>query len=128
MQRSTILVVDDDPSIVRFLQDALEEEGYDVATPLPVETVDVARAMQPCVILLDLMMPLMDGAEVYRRLRLDPQTATIPVVIMSAQVHRLATVEADDTLSKPFDLQDLYAVVERWAAKRQATHAPSRCP
>jgi CheY-like chemotaxis protein len=99
MQRSTVLVVDDDPYIVRFLQDALEEEGYAVATPLPTEAVDVARAMQPCVILLDLMMPLMDGAEVCRRLRLDPQTASIPVVIMSAQVHRLATIESDETLS-----------------------------
>ena len=76
-----------------------------------------AREVQPDLILLDIMMPGMDGVEVSRRLRADPTTAPIPIVDMSAHRRLQATagvMAANDRLPKPFNLDDLYATVERW--------------
>jgi CheY-like chemotaxis protein len=72
---------------------------------------------RPDLILLDIMMPGMDGVEVSRRLRADPVTAGIPIVVMSAQ-HRLRATAAqmpiDDRLPKPFALDLLFSTIERW--------------
>jgi CheY-like chemotaxis protein len=99
--------------------DALESEGYHVLATVNGQAVPLARDMQPDVILLDLMMPGMDGVAVSQRLRSDPSTATIPIIAMSAQ-HRLhataALMSVNDRLAKPFDLATLYATVARWTA------------
>jgi CheY-like chemotaxis protein len=118
MRKVTVLVVDDDPAIVGFLVDALESEGYRVLATVDGQAVPLARAMQPDVILLDLMMPGMDGMAVSQCLRSDPSTATIPIIAMSAQQRLHATaalLPVDDRLAKPFDLATLYATVARWA-------------
>ncbi len=109
MSKGTVLVVDDDPSIVEFLIEALEDEEYRVVTSVDGESLQVAHDVRPDVILLDIMMPVMDGVEVSRRLRQDPATARIPIVVMSARV-----MDVDGRLPKPFDLDFLYATVERW--------------
>ncbi len=117
MAKGTILVVDDDPFIVEFLETALEDEGYLVLATFNGGALPLARDSHPDVILLDIMMPGMDGVEVSRRLRADPVTAGIPIIVMSAQ-DRLRTTSAlmqiDDRLPKPFDLDRLYATVARW--------------
>jgi CheY-like chemotaxis protein len=78
---------------------------------------DVAQTAQPDLILLDLMMPGMDGFEVSRRLRDDPATASIPIVVMSAseRIRNPSMILAvDGRLPKPFELDELYATVARW--------------
>ncbi len=78
----------------------------------------LARDLQPAVILLDINMPGMDGIEVSQRLRDDPATAHIPIIVMSAQDRLRATgplMPVNDRLPKPFDLTVLYATVARWA-------------
>ncbi len=117
-QSKTILVVDDDPSITAFVRMALEDEGYRVATTVGGQTMQLARDLRPAVILLDIAMPGMDGVEVSERLRDDPRTAAIPIIVMSAQDRLQAPstrMHADDRLPKPFDLDHLYQKVERWA-------------
>lgn len=115
--KGTVLVVDDDPHIVAFLTAALEEGGYQVLSAVDGAALQLAHDRPPDLILLDIMMPIMDGVEVSRRLRADPVTARIPIIVMSAR-HRLAVLgprmSVNDQLPKPFDLTDLYKTVERW--------------
>jgi CheY-like chemotaxis protein len=112
-----VLVVEDDPTIVELLEQALEVEGYQVLSGVGGEALQLAQEGQPDVILLDIMMPDMDGIEVSRRLRADPATSSIPIVAMSAH-ERLQAIgdhmSADDRLSKPFHLHELYDIVSRW--------------
>jgi CheY-like chemotaxis protein len=118
MSDSTVLVVDDDPAIVSFLREALEDEGYEVATAVAGEALPLAHDLHPSVILLDAAMPGMDGLEVSRRLRADPVTAPIPIVAMSAQHNLDAAADrmpVNDRLPKPFELDQLYDTVARWA-------------
>ncbi len=118
MAKGTVLVVDDDPVIVDTLREALEDEGYQVLSAVNGGALPLAQREQPHLILLDIMMPGMDGVEVSRRLRADPSTANIPIVVMSAS-STLKTVAAqmpvEDRLPKPFDLDAVYSIVERWA-------------
>lgn len=118
LKEPTVLIIDDDPLIVDFLTEVLEDEGYRVLTSVDGAALRMARETRPDVILLDVMMPAMDGLEVSRRLREDPTTRNIPIVVMSAH-DRLntvaATMQVNDKLSKPFHFGDLSATVARWA-------------
>jgi CheY-like chemotaxis protein len=117
MVKGTVLVIDDDPSIVDVLEMALEDEGYRVRASVDGAALQLARELQPNVILLDIMMPGMDGVEVSRCLRADPLTAGIPIVVMSAQDRLRATaalMPIDDRLPKPFALDRLFSTVDRW--------------
>ncbi len=111
---ATILVVDDEPRAQILLRNLLEVAGYRVicASNGP-EALASARQL-PDVVLLDLMMPGMDGYEVCRRLRADPALAAMPVIMLTAlddRASRLKGLEAgaDDFLSKPFDSAELRA-------------------
>src|SRR5690242_4986999 len=107
-----ILVVDDEPMVRDTLRQVLADEGYvvDAATD-GADALACVRAARPDVILLDLMMPGMNGRQFLQELRDDPAYAAVPVLIMTA-VHglnvNLASVGASEILEKPFhDLDDL---------------------
>lgn len=119
MGKGTVLVVDDDTSIVDVIVMALEDEGYQVLRAVNGEALQIARDLHPDLILLDIMMPVMDGVEVSQRLRADAATADIPIIAMSAHSRLQATsgvMQADDRLPKPFRLEHLYDVVAQWTA------------
>ena len=110
-----ILVVDDEAPIRNLLAAVLGDDGYAVDTaPAALDALDRISRHAPDLILLDVMMPGMDGLELLAVLRADPLTSDIPVVIMSAAYTRKDVVPgADDLLPKPFDLSDLLDVVAR---------------
>ncbi len=119
MDRPTrILVADDDPSILRLLQLNFELEGYEVATASDgEEALAQARASSPDVIVLDVMMPGLDGWEVCRRLKEDEALRDVPVVLLTAlgqereRRHGLA-MGASEYVQKPFDPDQLVNVVK----------------
>lgn len=113
------LIVDDDPMIVKLQSMILAKAGYEVDTAANgQEGLDRAVASAPDVVLLDVMMPDLDGLEVTRRLRSDPRTAAIPVVLVSARtgsedVAAGRAAGATDYVKKPFDPDDLLVLLER---------------
>ena len=110
--RPKVLVVDDVPQNVRLLEAVLTSHGYDVtsASSGP-EALEKVTAEAPDLVLLDILMPEMNGYEVCRRLRADPATRFLPVVMVTAsdtEVRVNATLaEADDFITKPFNQQEL---------------------
>lgn len=117
-RQRTVLVIDDDPGIVDLVSAALEDAGYGVLAAMGQEALRVAHERRPDLVLLDMNMPGLDGAALSRRLRDDPATAAIPIVVMSAQTGlraAAALLPGNDWLAKPFELPDLYATVARWA-------------
>ncbi|WP_412545916.1 PleD family two-component system response regulator [Maricaulis sp. MIT060901] len=112
-----ILVVDDQPANVRMLEAKLLAEYFDVCTAENgVDAIDLARQEQPDLILLDIMMPGIDGYETCQRLKVDLQTRHIPVIMVTAldqREDRIRGLEcgADDFLTKPIDDVTLFARV-----------------
>ena len=108
-----VLVVDDDPVIQKLLKVNFEMEGYDVIVASDgLEGLQRARRDRPDVVVLDIMMPKMDGLEVVRALKADPDTASIPVLLLSAKAQSADLragddAGADDYVTKPFDPLDL---------------------
>jgi len=114
-----ILVVDDDPVILRLLQVNFRLEGYDVlSASRGDEALRVAKEEHPDVIVLDVMMPGIDGYEVCRRLKEDPDTAAPPVIFLSARAQdadreRGYALGVVAYVTKPFDPGQLVDVVRR---------------
>jgi len=114
---STVLVVDDDVDIARFIEINLRLEGFDVLLAHDgQEALDVIAGELPDLALLDVMMPHIDGVELCRRLRSDPLTASLPVIMLTAKslsVDKVVglTAGADDYIIKPFDTLELIARV-----------------
>ena len=110
---ATILVVDDDPVIQKLLAVNFEMEGYIVVTAGDgLEGLAQALEILPDLVLLDVMMPRMDGIDVVRHLKADQLTAAIPVILLSAraQAKDIAAgleVGADDYVTKPFEPVEL---------------------
>lgn len=112
-----ILVVDDDPDIRDSLREVLEDEGYEVASVgNGQEALDHLKAAspRPCVILLDLMMPVMDGWQFRREQKLDPEIADIPLIVITATGNRPVLIDAAELVMKPLDLRRLFEAVERY--------------
>jgi diguanylate cyclase (GGDEF)-like protein len=114
----TILVVDDDPDIARFVEVNLRSAGYDVAVAGDgEEAIDKAMELRPDLVLLDVMMPRIDGFEVAQRLRKNPQTANTSIIMLTAKALSADKVTglqsgADDYIIKPFDPIELLARVK----------------
>ena len=116
-----ILVVEDDPDIRDAMTAILESEGYEVVGAAEGhEALDRLRGhlegpARPRVILLDLMMPVMDGWEFRRRQRANPAVADVPVVVLSAlDQSRAVDLAATEILKKPLDFDRLLALVRRY--------------
>src|SRR5437764_15470143 len=122
--QARILVADDDPVIVRLLQVNFRLEGYDVETAAHgEECLQKARDLQSAIILLDVMMPGVDGWEVARRLKADDRTKDIPVLFLSARAQeedRRKGLElgVTDYVTKPFDPGELITMVQRCLSQR----------
>jgi signal transduction histidine kinase len=114
---SVVLIVDDDPTARETLIAMLEGEGYDLQVAKDgVQALRRLEQLQPDLILLDVMMPGMDGYQVCRRIRSTPQLAEVPIILLTALDDRASLVRgiesgADDFLSKPADRRELTARV-----------------
>lgn len=124
----TILVVEDDPKIVNLLRLYLEREGYGVATAADGrEALDATGRVHPSLIVLDLMLPHVDGLEVCRRLR---ATSDVPILILTARVDELdkllgLSLGADDYVTKPFSPREVVARVKT-ILRRATRERPAR--
>ncbi len=122
MTGSDILVVDDDADIRCALRQALELEGYEVALAANGREAweSLHSAPPPALILLDLMMPVMNGAEFLGLLRADDRLRTMPVILVTAFGSTAVTVAAESQgyLSKPLDLDQLMQLVSRYCPPR----------
>lgn len=130
MKKARILVVDDEPDVVEVLKQHLQREHYEVATAGDGEAaLAEVRKKSPDLVILDLMLPGLDGLEVCRRLKSDPRTSTIPVIMVTAKAEETDAViglaqGADDYVRKPFLRKELVARVAarlRAASQRAST-------
>ncbi len=113
-----IFIVDDEPDMVRIAADLLEEEGYHVtASTHPEEAIKKIRTNPPDLILLDIRMPDKDGLEVCRELKSDPQTNSVPIIMISVKAEEADVVlglelGAEDYIPKPYRRRELLARVK----------------
>src|SRR5438552_10927614 len=125
-RQRTILVVEDDPDVQAVIVDALTDAGYRVLPASSgVDALKLARTENPDAITLDLLLPVMTGEEVLRRLEQDEHGRKIPIVVVSAYTRRLApSHRVVRVLPKPFDiaelLDDVAAAIEARAASSRA--------
>jgi DNA-binding response OmpR family regulator len=113
--QQTVLVIEDDPTIAEFLATALEDEGYRAVTAANgLAGLELMRQQRPAAVLLDLMLPVMDGWHVLRECRADPALRNLPIIVLTAargaaQDRELASVVV---MSKPFSLEMLLVLIE----------------
>jgi two-component system phosphate regulon response regulator PhoB len=123
--KAKILVVDDEPDALELIEVNLKGAGFDVLSAANGrQALEKARATLPALILLDVMLPEVDGLEVCKSLRRDPKTAFIPIIMLTAraaEIDRILGLElgADDYITKPFSPRELVLRV-RNLLKRQA--------
>lgn len=122
---SKVLIVDDDAAIVQMVKQVLQEEGYTaVAAQEPLRVYDTAKHELPDVILLDIMMPYLDGWDELQLLHIDPATSQIPVVFITAKHGEFEAIPPErrtqffDYLYKPFGIDDLVGKVRAALASR----------
>ena len=127
----TILVVDDEPRIVQIARDYLERAGFRVVSAGDGErALSIARAERPSLIVLDLMLPGLDGLDVTRSLRRDPLLVDVPIIMLTARVEeadKLVGLElgADDYLTKPFSPRELVARVRAVLRRTEGSQQPA---
>ena len=117
-----ILVVDDNPLIARLLTEALLDEGYRAEMIAGADVLARALAAPPRLVLLDVLMPGLDGPALCRQLRADPRTVDVPIVFISALppaalAVRLTGCPYDAILAKPFDLDVVTETVRRFLVR-----------
>jgi CheY-like chemotaxis protein len=124
---NVVLVVDDDPDILEALSEILEAEGFEIRRARNgKEALDRLEPDPPQLILLDLMMPVMDGWEFAQRMRQRPSVAGIPLIVLSADRNvgsKATDIGAVGHLAKPFELNDLLEMVRRSLGQTQASSA-----
>jgi len=119
MDASYVLVVDDDPAIRGLVADALRDEGYQVDLAAHGrEALDAMRARKPATVVLDLMMPVMDGFSFMEACHKEQLCADVPIVVISAvqdALKRIDEVPVHACIAKPFDLDELVRTVASYA-------------
>lgn len=120
-----ILVIEDDPATSRLVDYSLRHEGYQVITASNgLEGVRKALSEAPDLVILDVMLPGMDGFEICHRLRSEPTTANLPILMFSAKAQEIdketgIKVGADDYLTKPAAPAEIVSRVEKLLAKKK---------
>jgi DNA-binding response OmpR family regulator len=120
-----ILVVDDEPEAVDLIEYNLKQSGYTVSTAGDgAEALKKARSQTPDLIVLDVMLPEMDGFEICKTLRLDAATSRVPIIMLTAkagEIDRVLGLElgADDYLTKPFSTRELLLRIKKILARGQ---------
>lgn len=116
----TILCVEDEPEMIDLIRLILARKGFDVQGAAGgVEGIRLIRKLRPDLVLLDLMMPDMDGWEVYQQMKADQMLKDIPVIVVTAKAQNIDKVlglhiaKVDDYIAKPFSPQELTESVER---------------
>jgi CheY-like chemotaxis protein len=119
-ERPRVLVVEDDPGVAQMLDDLLSDAGYCVLLADDGQA-GFAQAVreQPSVVLSDFMLPGMDGGQLIGKLRMDPRTRAIPVVLMSSSHYAPRRLPGVPFLQKPFNVDDVLALLAR--ALRETT-------
>lgn len=130
--RPLILLADDETDVALVASTRLEVSGYEVVTAADgEEALSLFRARRPDLVLLDILMPRLDGFQVCSIIKSDPATRDVPVIIFSASSSHSLSLErkcmemgADECLRKPYSGDDLLARIERQLARhRQEAHA-----
>jgi CheY-like chemotaxis protein len=118
--KKRILCIEDEPEMIDLIRLILGRRGYDVLGAAGgMEGIQMVREQLPDLVLLDLMMPYMDGWQVYQQMKADESTRGIPVIVVTAKAQNIDKVlgvhiaKVDDYISKPFSPQDLLNSVER---------------
>lgn len=117
--KKSVLVVDDQPHIVRLIQVNLESEGFTVHSAADGEEgLHKVRELHPDLVILDVIMPRLDGFEVLRQIKTDPKLEEIPVVMLTVKTHNADIVQglrggAELYLPKPFHPKELVSLVKR---------------
>ena len=122
-----ILVIDDEPSIVNLVTAYLKPEGYEVYTAMDGQSgLKAARAFKPDLVILDLMLPGMDGLELLSRLRRESQVYVILLTAKTEETDKIVglSVGADDYVTKPFSPRELTARVKAALRRIQTAGAP----
>lgn len=125
-EKTKVLVIDDEPKIVQTLQDRLEMNEYEVFTAYDgKEGLEKAVKFLPDVILLDIIMPEMDGLEMLEALRGKPGCSDIAVIMLTARsqredIERAKSCGIEDYVVKPFEISELLEKIEKIVEKRKA--------
>ena len=118
-----ILVVDDEPPIVRLMEFILARQGHEMLVAVNgEEALEKVRAHKPDLVLLDIMMPRIDGYEVARTLRADPDTAALPIIMLSAKaqeedIQKGLDIGVNEYITKPFSPEQLVHVVSNYLGR-----------
>ena len=127
--KKKVVCVEDESEIIDLIRLILGRKGFDlIGATGGLEGLETIRRVKPDLVLLDLMMPDMDGWEVYQQMKADPELKNIPVIVVTAKAQSIDKIlglhiaKVDDYVTKPFGPQELLQSVERvLAAKEQAT-------
>ncbi len=119
-----ILVADDDPIVLKFLEALLSDAGYEISTAGDGETaLEKIREERPDLVILDLVMPYRDGFDICRTVRQSPSTRTLPIVVLSmkdkeSDILRCFEAGADEFVRKPFNALELLARIRKILERR----------
>jgi two-component system alkaline phosphatase synthesis response regulator PhoP len=124
-EKKKILLIDDDPDFVEAVKVIVENGGYDVTVAYDGEEgLEAVAAEKPDLIVLDVMMPVMNGHECCAKLKADPATAKIPIILLTAVADRVTTStythrdmlesEAEDYMPKPVEPKELLNLIKNW--------------
>lgn len=127
-----VVCVEDEEEMIDLIRLILSRKGFEViGANGGRKGLEIIRAEKPDVVLLDLMMPEMDGWQVYQQLKADPNTADIPVIVVTAKAQNIDKVlglhiaKVDDYIPKPFSLQELVDRIEAVLKRKQQAAQPS---
>ena len=124
-EKKKILLIDDDPDFVEAVRVIIASGGYDVRVAYDgAEGLEAVAQEKPDLIILDLMMPVMNGHEACAKLKANPETAKIPIILLTAVADRVTTStythrdmlesEAEDYMPKPVEPAELLGLVQQW--------------